>query len=72
VIGPPPRDENGNVIPHDHPEIGKDDEVIRRISERQIILDKDGKQTISSIAYKDAARKNRGSVANLHVSPFEV
>jgi hypothetical protein len=62
VIEPPPRDEDGKVIPHDHSEINDNDEVIRRISERQIILDKNGNRRISSMAYKDAAKRSGMSV----------
>lgn len=62
MIKPPPRDEHDTVIPHDHSEIENDDEVIRRISERQVILDKNGGRRISSIAYKDAAKKSGMSV----------
>lgn len=62
MIKQPPRDENGEVIPHDHSEIENDDEVIRRISERQITQDKNGNRRISSIAYKDAAKKSGMSV----------
>jgi hypothetical protein len=27
----PPRDQNGNIVPHDHPEISDDDYVLRHI-----------------------------------------
>ena len=62
MIELPPRDETGRVIPHDHSEINNNDEVIRRISEKQIILDKNGNCRISSMAYKDAAKKSGMSV----------
>jgi hypothetical protein len=41
MLTPPPRDENGAVEPHDHPEIGNDDGVIRRVQEQWIVEDKD-------------------------------
>lgn len=65
MIESPPRDEHSEVIPHDHPEIDNDDEVIRRISERQITFDKNGERRISSIAYKDAAKRNGGMSVDL-------
>ena len=49
---PPPRDAAGIVEPHDHPEIGADDGVIRKISERQLVTDRHGVRRISSLAYQ--------------------
>jgi hypothetical protein len=62
VIKSPPRDDNGKVIPHDHAQIKNDDEVIRRISDKQIVQNEHGNLRISSIAYKVAARKSGMSV----------
>lgn len=36
-LQPPPRNEKGDVIPHDHNEIDGNDVLIRRISEQHII-----------------------------------
>jgi hypothetical protein len=47
----PPRDERGEVLPHDHNEILNDDDVIRRISQKQVIWDDNlGRLRISSLA----------------------
>ena len=48
----PPRDRNGNVLPHDAKDIASGDGLIRRISERQIVTDRNGQRRISSIAFK--------------------
>jgi hypothetical protein len=57
---PPPRDQNGEVTPHDHPEILANHIVIRRISEKQIVLDRAGQRRISSIAFKPSSGVNGG------------
>jgi hypothetical protein len=64
LIEPPPRDDAGQVIPHNHREINSDHEVIRRISEEQII-EKDGRRVISSMAYKASTSGNRGMSVDL-------
>lgn len=52
-LPPPPRNERGEVIPHDHAQIAADDGVIRRISQHQIVFDpKLGSQRVSSLAFK--------------------
>lgn len=61
---PPPRDANGEVIPHDHPEILGDHIVIRRISEKQIVVD-GGQRRISSIAFKPSSGPNGGMSVDL-------
>jgi hypothetical protein len=38
-LSPPPRDANGNVIPHDHAEILANDGLIRRISPQWVVSD---------------------------------
>jgi hypothetical protein len=65
VIASPPRDNDGQVIPHDHSEISNNDEVIRRISQQQTVLDKDGQRIISSMAYKASSGKNGGMSVDL-------
>jgi hypothetical protein len=64
LIEPPPRDDADQVIPHNHREIKSEHEVIRRISEEQII-EKDGKRVISSMAYKASTSGNRGMSVDL-------
>jgi hypothetical protein len=61
----PPRDANGEVIPHDHPEILADQIVIRRISEKQIVTDRGGQRIISSIAFKPSSGPNGGMSVDL-------
>jgi hypothetical protein len=58
-LSPPPEDEHGKVKPHDHAEIGDVDIIIRRISEQQLVTDKNGTRRISSVAFK-AAGSNAG------------
>lgn len=64
MIASPPHDDDNDVIPHDHPEIKNEDEVIRRISSEQIV-DKQGRKVISSIAYKASTGKNGGMSVDL-------
>jgi hypothetical protein len=68
-LEPPPRDESsGNVIPHDHTGIGPSDGVIRRISENQIITDKNGQRRISSKAFQGSSETNSGMSVDLECS----
>lgn len=63
---PPPRDEKGGVIPHDHIEICSNDGIIRRISEQQLIFDeKSGTRRISSLALKPSSGPNGGLSVDL-------
>jgi len=65
MITPPPRDDDGQVVPHDHSEISNKDEVIRRISVHHIVEDKNGQNIISSMAYKASSGKNGGMSIDL-------
>jgi hypothetical protein len=67
----PPRDESGNVIPHDHAGIGPSDGVIRGISENQIITDKNGQRRISSKAFQGSSETNSGMSVDLECSIAE-
>jgi hypothetical protein len=49
-LQPPPHDADGNIVPHDHPEIFAADILIRRIS-AQYITGQDGNRRISSMAF---------------------
>jgi hypothetical protein len=60
MIGLPPRDENGTLIPHDHQEIEDNFELIRRISDQQIVTDATGRRIASSLAYKASSGANGG------------
>ncbi len=65
-LQPPPRDQDGRVIPHNHQDILPDDWVIRRISERLLIDDpKTGGKRISSIAFKPSSGPNGGMSVDL-------
>lgn len=61
----PPRDANGQVQPHDHPEILESHKVIRRISEKQIVIDGKGSRRISSMAFKPSSGTNGGMSVNI-------
>jgi hypothetical protein len=57
-LSQPPRNGAG-VVPHDHPEILNDDDVIRRISEEQLVTVR-GVRRISSIAFQPSGGANGG------------
>lgn len=65
MLTAPPRDENGDVTPHDHAEINNEDGVIRRISEKWVVPDKDGGKRLSSMAYKASSGQNGGMSVDL-------
>ena len=67
----PPRDASGNVIPHDHKDVGPSDGVIRRISETQLVTDKDGQRRISSKAFQASSGPNGGMSIDLERSIIE-
>jgi hypothetical protein len=78
-LTPPQRDANGNVVPHDHPEILDGDDLIRRVSDQQIVTDARGLRRISSMAFRPADEPNGGmsidirksiEEANLDVAAF--
>lgn len=53
---PPPRDKEGNILPHDAGQIANDSLAIRRVSEVQLIVDKNsGTKRISSMLYKTSS-----------------
>ena len=68
-LDPPPLDENGVVVPHDHLGIASEDGIIRRISEEQIVFDqKIGGRRISSMAFKASSGQNAGMSVDLEAS----
>lgn len=68
-LAPPPHDERGNVVPHNHSGIAAEDGVIRRISEQQVVLDeKSGHRRISSMAFKASTGFNGGMSVDLEHS----
>lgn len=66
-LKPPPHDDNGRVIPHDHDGIFHDDWVIRRVSEKQVVLDPKviGGKRISSMAFSPSSSPNGGMSVDL-------
>lgn len=60
ALQPPPRNPQGELLPHDHDGIGACDGVIRRISEKQIVADSEGRRRISSKAFKPSTSPNGG------------
>jgi hypothetical protein len=65
VPDPPPRDANGNIIPHDHPEILAEHTAIRRISENFIVIDAAGRRRLSSMAFRPSSGPNGGMSVDL-------
>ncbi|MCZ8158653.1 MAG: hypothetical protein O9256_02015 [Rhizobiaceae bacterium] len=65
MLTPPPRDQNGAVEPHDHPEISNDDGVIRRIPQHWVVPGKDGSPRLSSMAFKASSGENAGMSVDL-------
>lgn len=63
MLSPPPRNIAGQVEPHDHSEILPNDGVIRRVSEQQIILDKDGQKRISTMAVSPSSVAQGGGLS---------
>jgi hypothetical protein len=62
----PPRDEDGHVVPHNHPEILAGHGVIRRISDEYIVFDeKILGQRISSMAFRASTARNGGMSVDL-------
>ena len=70
-LDPPPRDDQGGVIPHDHAGITANDGIIRRISENQIVTDKTGARRISSVAFKKSTGPNEGMSVDLEALIIE-
>lgn len=65
-LKPPPRDDQGVVVPHDHDEIFSDDQIIRRISVQQLVNDeKSGGLRISSLAFNPSKGTNGGLSVDL-------
>ena len=63
MLSPPPRDQSGNVIPHDHQEISAEDGIIRRISQQQVVPGKDGKPTLSTLAVNPSSLSLGGGMS---------
>ncbi len=66
ALTPPPRDDNGAVIPHDHEGVLPNDGIIRRVSEQQIVFDpKIGGKRLSSAVLNPSSGHNGGLSVDL-------
>ena len=65
MLKPPPRNESGLVEPHDHPQIGNEDGVIRRIPELWVVPGSSGGRRLSSMAFKPSSGENAGMSVDL-------
>jgi hypothetical protein len=70
-LEPPPRDASGSIVPHNHAGVGPSDGVIRRISDNQIVTDKNGQKRISSKAFQGSSEPNGGMSVDLERSILE-
>lgn len=60
-LDPPPRDDNGDVIPHDDAGIEAADGVIRRVSRHLVVDDpKTGGKRLSTMAFQASTGQNGG------------
>jgi hypothetical protein len=65
-LTPPPRDANGKVLPHDHPEISNDDGVIRRVAPNQWVYDpKVLGRRVSTAVFRASTGPNSGMSVDL-------
>ncbi len=64
-LSPPPRDEHGKVMPHDHEGIASIDGLMRRISEQYIVTESDGRRRLSSMAFSPSSGPNGGMSVDL-------
>lgn len=67
-LKPPPRDVNGNVVPHDHTEIDPADGVIRRVSHHFITRAADGTARLSTMAFQPSSGPQGGMSVDLEKS----
>ena len=67
-LKPPPLDNNGDVVPHDHEEIEPADGIIRRISANYLTPGPDGKPRISSMAFQGSTGTNGGMSVDIEKS----
>lgn len=66
MLRPPPRDDDNDVVPHDHEGIMAEDGIIRRIPQHQVVVDaKIGGRRISSMAFKSSSEPNGGMPVDL-------
>jgi hypothetical protein len=61
----PPRDADGNVIPHDHAEILADHHVIRHTTPLHVVDDGQGRKRIASGVYVESSEPPKGMSVDL-------
>jgi len=62
----PPRNYHGDVVPHDHPDIGNTDNLIRGISPNHLVAAATpGKLRLSSMAFSKSSGVNEGMSCDL-------
>jgi len=66
-LSPPPRDDHGKVMPHDHPGISLADGILRRITEQWIVTEADGRKRLSSLAFSPSSGIDGGMSVDLQV-----
>lgn len=72
-LQPPPYDQHGEVIPHDHVGIRDNDGIIRRVSEQQVVEDrKTGGRRLSSMVFKSSSLANAGMSVDLQAQIEEL
>jgi hypothetical protein len=66
LLSPPPLDANGEVIPHDHPEIQNEHWIIRRVSGQETVFDpKVQGRRLSTAVFSASSGKNGGISVDL-------
>ena len=70
-LTPPPRDADGNVVPHDHAGIGNQDGVIRRISDYHLAPGPNGTRLVSSMALEPSSEPKGGVSIDIERSILE-
>lgn len=61
----PPRDNQGNVRPHDSPDILASDRVFRKISEQYLVIGSDGRKRVSTLAMRPSSGANGSMSVNV-------
>lgn len=65
MLKPPPRDDDGHVIPHDHDQILNDDRLLRGVTEHHIARHKNPQRLASSLYQTSSSGRNPGMSADL-------
>lgn len=57
-----PRSADGEILPHDHPDLAGGNRIIRRVSDEYVVPDSDGGQRLSSAVFKHDPRQGHLSL----------